>query len=149
MSIPVSSGAAATAAALLDAAALIEQAGIGGLYVTCAEDRVSIWVGARLGDARSRAAVVAALGALTGAARCRQSDSTSGSPAAWLQAAGHAGGTMIEICTQLAVQTAPGGALAAGPGGQRAVLSTGQQLPPRWRWVTDLSDEPGGQQEVA
>jgi len=88
MSIPVTSGAAATAAALLDAAALIEQAGIGGLFVTCYEDRVSICAGARVGDTRSRAAVVAALAGLAGAASGRRCDATSGSPAAWLQATG-------------------------------------------------------------
>lgn len=149
MSIPITSGAAVTAAALLDAAALIEQAGIGGLFVTCYEDRVSICAGTRVGDTRSRAAVVAALAALAGAASGRQCDATSGSPAAWLQATGQAGGTTIEISTQLAVRAAPGGTLAAGPDGQQAVIAAGQQLPPRWRWVTELDDVPGWQQEVA
>ena len=69
MSIPVISVASATAAALLDAAVLIEQSGAGGLYVTCCEDRITIWAGARTGDAGERAAVVAALGKLAGAAR--------------------------------------------------------------------------------
>lgn len=149
MSIPITSGAAATAAALLEAAALIEQAGIGGLFVTCYEDRVSICAAARVGDTRARVAVVAALAGLAGAASGRQCDATGGSPAAWLQATGQAGGTTIEISTQLAVRTIPGGALAAGPGGQQAVIAAGQQLPPGWRWVTELDDPPGGQQEVA
>jgi len=143
MSIPVISVASATAAALLDAAVLIEQSGAGGLYVTCCEDRVTIWAGARAGDAGERAAVVAALGQPAGAARCRQRDSLGGSPAAWLEAAGQAGSALIEITTQLTVRTVSGGALAARPGGQQAVIAAGQQLPAGWRWVTDLDSQPG------
>ena len=142
MSIPVISDAAVTAAALLDAAALIEQAGAGGLSVTCYYDQVSIFAGARLGDARSRADLVAALGELAGAARCRQRDD-SRSPAAWLTATGQAGGTTVEITTPLAVRAVPGGTLAAGPDGQQAVIAAGQQLPAGWRWVTDLDGQPG------
>jgi hypothetical protein len=149
MSIPVISVASATAAALLDAAVLIEQSGTGGLYVTCCEDRVTIWAGTRTGDAGERAAVVAALGKLAGAARCRQRDSLSGSPAAWLEATGQAGSTVIEITTQLTVRMVPGGALAAGPGGQQAVIAAGQQLPAGWRWVTDLESQPGEPGEAA
>jgi len=149
MGIPVISAASATAAALLDAAVLIEQSGTGGLYVTCCEDRVTIWAGTRTGDAGERAAVVAALGQLAGAARCRQRDSLGGSPAAWLEAAGQAGSTVIEITTQLTVRTVPGGALAAGPGGQQAVIAAGQQLPAGWRWVTDLDSQPGEPGEAA
>jgi hypothetical protein len=144
MSIPVvSSDAAAMAAALLDAAALIEQSAASGLYVTCSQDHVTIWAGSRAGDARQRAAVVAALGELAGAGRCRQRDTISGTPAAWLEAAGQAGGTPVEITTTLEVRTVPGGTLAAGPAGERAVIAAGQQPPPGWRWVTDLDDDPG------
>lgn len=144
MSIPVvSSDAAVMAAVLLDTAALIEQSAASGLYVTCSQDRVTIWASSHAGDARQRAAVVAALGELAGAGRCRQRDSISGSPAAWLEAAGQAGGTAVEITTALAVRTVPGGTLAAGPGGQQAVIARGQQPPPGWRWVTDLDDDPG------
>jgi hypothetical protein len=82
MSIPVVGGAAAMAAALLDAAVLIEESGAAGLTVTCYPDHVSILVAASAGDARHRAAVVAALGELAGAARCRQADVTEGKPAA-------------------------------------------------------------------
>lgn len=143
MSIPVVSEAAAMAAALLDAAALIEQAGIGGLYLTCYRDRVSILAGDRAEGAGSRAAVVAALGELAGA-RCRQRDvSLASGPAARLEAAGQAGSTTIEIFTVLTVRTVPGGTLATGPDGQRAVIAAGQQPPPGWRWVTDLDDQPG------
>ena len=44
----------------------------------------------------------------------------------------------------------PAGAdpLAAGPGGQ-VVPVPGGKLPRGWRWVTDLDDAPGAQQEVA
>lgn len=148
MSIPVVGGAAATAAALLDAAALIEESGVPGLTVTCYTDRVSILVSTSAGDARHRAAVVAALGELAGAARCRQADATGEQPAAWLDAAGQAGGTVIEITTPLAVRAAPGGTLAAGPGGQQAVIAAGQPPPPGWRWVTELDDDPASWQEA-
>jgi hypothetical protein len=149
MSIPVVSGAAATAAALLDAAALIEESGAAGLTVTCYCDRVRILVGASAGDARQRAAVVAALGGLAGAARCRQADAPGAEPAAWLDAAGQAGGTVIEITTPLAVRAVPGGTLAAGPDGGRAVITAGQQPPPGWRWVTELDDGPASRREDA
>ncbi len=148
MSIPVTGGAAATAAALLDAAALIEESGVSGLTVTCYCDRVRILVSASAGDARQRAAAVAALGGLAGAARCRQADNAGAEPAAWLDAAGQAGGTLIEVTTPLAVRPAPGGTLAAGPGGQQAVIAPGQPPPPGWRWVTELDDEPGSRQEA-
>ena len=148
MSIPANSGTAGTAAAaaLLDAAVLIEQAGIGGLYVSCYEDHVTICAGTAMGDTRSRAAVVAALGERAGAARCRQRDS-SASHAAFLGATGRAGSTLIDITTPLTVRTVPGGTLAAGPDGQHAVIGAGQPLPAGWRWVTDLDDEPGSQQQ--
>jgi hypothetical protein len=145
MSIPVLGGAAAMAAALLDAAALIEEAGVPGLTVTCYCDHVRILVSTSAGDARQRAAVVAALGELAGAQRCRQADVTGEEPAAWLDAAGRAGGTVIEITTPLAVRAAPGGTVAAGPGGQQAVIATGQPPPPGWRWVTELDDQPGSE----
>jgi DNA replication protein DnaC len=114
MGIPVISGAAATAAALLDAAALVEESGAAGLTVTCYGDRVRILAGTSAGGARHRAAAVTALGGLAGAARCRQADVTEGKPAAWLDAAGQAGGTLIEITTPLAVRAAAAARLAVG-----------------------------------
>ena len=54
-----------------------------------------------------------------------------------------AGGTVVEVTTTLTVRAVPGGTLAAGPGGQRAVVAAGQPPPPGWRWVTDLDDDPG------
>jgi hypothetical protein len=148
MNIPVLSEAAAMATALLDTATLIEEAGAAGLAVTCYPGRTTILVTSCAGGAGQRAALVAALGELAGAAGCRQADAAGERPAAWLEAAGQAGGTMVEIHTPLAVRTAPGGTLAAGPGGQQAVVAAGQQPPPGWRWVTDLDDEPGGRQEA-
>ncbi len=142
MSIPVLSGASAMAAALLDVAVLIEEAGADGLAT-------SILVSTCTGGARDRAALVAALGELAGAARCRQSDIAGERPTAWLEAAGRAGGTVIEVRTPLAVRTAPGGTLATGPDGAQSVVASGQQPPPGWRWVTELDDEPGASQEVA
>jgi hypothetical protein len=149
MSIPVLSGASAMAAALVDVAVLIEEAGADGLAVTCYPGSTSILVSTCAGGARDRAALVAALGELAGAARCRQSDVAGERPAAWLEAAGRAGSTVIEVRTPLAVRTVPGGTLAAGPDGAQSVIAAGQQPPPRWRWVTELDDEPGASQEVA
>jgi hypothetical protein len=144
MSIPVVSGeAAAMAAVLLDTAALIEQAAADGLAVTCDPGRSRILVTGMAGGAARRAALVAALGELAGAGRYRQCDIAGERPAAWLETAGRAGGTVIEVMTALAVRAVPGGTLAAGPGGQRAVIAAGQQPPPGWRWVTDLDDDPG------
>jgi|SRR5580698_3947073 hypothetical protein len=148
MTYPVTGGAAATAAALLDAAALIEQSGLSGLYVSCYEDRVTISASTSMGDACERAAALAMLSELAGAGPGRQRDSRSGHPAAWLSAAGHAGGTIIEITAHLAVRAVPGGTLAAGPDGQQSVIPAGQQLLAGWRWVTDLDGPGAGQQQA-
>jgi hypothetical protein len=145
MSIPVLDGVSATVAALLDAAALIEESGVPGLTVTCYTGRVSILVSTSAGGARHRAAAVTALGGLAGAAQCRQADLAGERPGSWLEAAGQAGGTVIEVSTPLAVRAVPGGTLAAGPDGQQAVIAAGQQPPPGWRWVTELDDEPGSE----
>ena len=117
--------------------------------MTCCTDRACILVSAGAGGAGDRAALVAALGELAGAARCRQCDVAGERPGSWLEAAGRAGGTVVEVRTPLAVTAAPGGTLAAGPDGRQAVVAAGQQPPPGWRWVTELDDEPGGSQEVA
>ena len=144
MCVPVvSSDAAVMAAVLLDTAALIGESGAAGLSVTCYCDRARILVTTSAGGAASRAALVAALGGLAGAGRYRQCDITGENPAAWLETAGKAGGTVIEVTTTLAVRAVPGGTLASGPAGERAVIGAGQQPPPGWRWVTDLDDDPG------
>ncbi len=145
MSIPVVSDAAAMVAALVDVAALIEEAGAAGLAVTCSGDQARILVTSCAGSARHRAALVAALGELAGAARYRQCDIAGERPSAWLETAGRAGGTVVEVTTSLAVRSVPGGTLAAGPDGQQAVIASGQQPPPGWRWVTELDDQPSGQ----
>ncbi len=148
MSIPVLSEGAAWPAALLEAAVLIEETGAAGLAVTCYTDRTAILVTTCAGSARDRAALVARLGELAGAARARQSDVTGERPAAWLEATGQVGGTVIEVRTPLAVQVVPGGTLAAGPDGQHAIIASGQQPSPGWRWVTELDGEPGGEEVV-
>jgi hypothetical protein len=150
MSIPVLSGAAALTAALVDVAVLVEEAGAGGgLAVTCDCGGARVVVCSTTGSVRQRAALVAALGELAGASRCQQSDVAGDRPSAWLETAGRAGGTTIEITTPLTVRAVPGGTLAAGPGGEHAVVAAGQQPPPGWRWVTDLDDEPSRQAGVA
>lgn len=143
MCIPVvSSDAAVLAAMLVDAAALIEESGAAGLSVTCSCDQARILVTTSAGSAARRAGLVAALGGLAGAGRYRQCDIAGQRPAAWLETAGKAGGTAIEVMTMLAVRAVPGGTLAAGPAGEQAVIAAGQAPPPGWRWVTDLDDDP-------
>jgi hypothetical protein len=145
-------GAAVTAAAMRAAAAVIEQAGLAGLQVRCYRGHVCIQVSQHDGDAAVRADRVAALARLIGASPV-QRDSRA-APAAFWEAAGHAAGAEVEVFTALAVRPAPGGAgsLAAGPDGQQAAISTARDLPPGWRWVTEL-DEPAApaaaRQEVA
>jgi hypothetical protein len=134
--------AAAVTAALLDAAVLVEQAGIGGLVVTCYDGRASICITRRCADARSRAALAAALALRAGAPGCRRADfAGEHGPAAWLEATARAGATEIEIITHLDITMTPGGPLAAGPDGEQAVIPAGQPLPDGWRWVTDLDGE--------
>jgi hypothetical protein len=135
------SAAAARSAAVIRAAAdLVEQAGIGGMVVSCQHGRILIHVCERDGDPQARAAMVAAVAGVLG---CVPAQYDSHDPAsAWLEAAGQIRGILAEIFTPLAVRTAPGGtgSLAAGPGGRVAVIGAGAQLPPGWRWVTELDD---------
>jgi len=135
-----SAAAARSAAAIRAAADLVEQAGIGGLPVSCQRDRILIQVIECHGDPRARARMVAAVAGVLG---CVPAQYDRRSPAgAWLEAAGQIRGVPAEIFTPLAVRPAPGGtgSLAAGPGGRVAVIGAGQQLPPGWRWVTELDD---------
>jgi hypothetical protein len=143
--IPLSGSAAITAAAMLDAAALIEQAGIGGLLISCHHDRVAIQVGPHDGEVAARAGLVAALAAMIGASPVQRHSQTTAQ--AWLEAAGQAGAARIEVYTPLAVRSAPGGAgtLALAPGAQVSAVAAGQPLPPGWRWVTELDQAPDGQ----
>jgi hypothetical protein len=138
------------AAALLEAAVLVEDAGTGSLVVTCYGDRINVSVARGCGDARARAALVTALGRRAGAAGWQRHDlAGNAGPTASLQATGQAGGTEISICAYLDARAVPGGALATSPGGTRAVIAAGHQLPPGWRWVTGLDDEPGASQAGA
>ena len=139
MCIPVvSSDAAVMAAVLLDTAALIEESGAAGLSVTCYCDRARILVTTSAGGAARRAALVAALGELAGAGRYRQCDIAGENPAAWLETAGKAGGTVIEVHDRRwRSGRSPAGRWRPRPG-ERAVIAAGQQPPPGWRWVTDL-----------
>jgi hypothetical protein len=135
-----SAAAARSAAAIRAAADLVEQAGIGGLPVSCQHDRILIQVIERDGDPRARAQMVAALAGVLGCVPAQYD--RRGSPGAWLEAAGQIRGVPAEVFTPLAVRPAPGGpgSLAAAPGGRVAVIGAGQPLPPGWRWVTELDD---------
>jgi len=141
MSAPVTAQAAVTAAAMRAAAGLIEQAGIGGLLVSCHRGHVTIHLSQRDGDAAARAGLVAVLAGLLGTSPFRR-DSRTGPDAFW-EAAGQVGGFPVEVFTALAVRPAPGGAgsLAAGPARQHAVIGAGQELPTGWRWITDLDED--------
>ena len=130
MSIPVVSDAAAMAAALLDAAALIEEAGAAGLAVTCYCDKTRILVTSCAGSARHRAALVAALGELAGAARCRQCDIAGERPSAWLEAAGRAGSTVVEVTTRWRSGRSPAGHWRPGRTGSRPSSPPGSSRRP-------------------
>jgi hypothetical protein len=137
----LASAAAARPAAVIQAAAdLVEQAGIGGGAVTCHRGRILIHVAERDGDPQARARMVAAVAGVLGCVPAQYDSHASAH--AWLEAAGQIRGILAEIVTPLAVRAAPGGtgSLAAGPGGRVAVIGTGAQLPPGWRWVTELDD---------
>jgi hypothetical protein len=141
--------AAGLAGALLEAAVLVESTGAGGLAVTCYDGRISISVGRACGDARARAALVTVLGRRAGAAGWQRHDVLgSAGPQACLQATGRAGPAEIGICAYLDAAAVPGGTLAASPGGARAVIAAGHPLPPGWRWVTGLDDQPAGRERA-
>jgi hypothetical protein len=135
-----SAAAARSAAAIRAAADLVEQAGIGGLSVSCHHDRILIHVAERDADPQARARIVAAVAGVLGCVPAQTSSHASAD--AWLEAAGQISGVPAEIFTPLAVRPEPGagGSLAAGPGGRVAVIGAGAQLPAGWRWVTELDD---------
>lgn len=139
--IGFSSAAGARPAAVIRAAAdLIEQAGIGGLAVSCHHGRILIHVAEHDGDPQARAQMVAAVAGVLGCVPAQTSSHASAY--ACLEASGQISGVLAEVFTPLAVRPAPGGAgsLAADPGGRVAVIGTRQPLPPGWRWVTELDD---------
>ena len=142
MSAPCPAGDAAAAAAVIRAAAdLVEQAGAGGLAVSCCRGRILIQITRRDGDGPQRAAMVAAVARVLGRVPGQASSHVSAD--AWLEAAGQVRGVPAEVFTLLAVRPAPDGtgSLAADPDGRVAVIGAGQQLPPGWRWITELDDE--------
>jgi hypothetical protein len=135
-----STAAARPAAVIRAAADLVEQAGVGGMAVSCHHGRILVHVAERDGDPAARARMVAAVAAVLG--RVPVQASSHASAYACLEAAGQISGVPAEVFTPLAVRPAPGGAgsLAAAPGGQVAVIGAGQPLPSGWRWVTELDD---------
>jgi hypothetical protein len=133
---------AGDAAAVIRAAAdLVEQAGVGGLSVSCCRGRILIQITERDGDGPQRAAMVAAVAGVLGRVPAQASSHVSA--AAWLEAAGQVCGVPAEVFTPLTVRPAPGGggSLAAGPDGRVAVIGAGQHLRPGWRWITELDDQ--------
>lgn len=148
-SYPAITDCAVTAAAMRAAAAIIEESGLPGLSVTCSSREIAVQVSAEAGTAAERAAQVGQLAGIAGTHAYRDDSPAS----AWssVRACGQARGIPVTIFTALRVRTGgPAGAdpLAAGPGGQ-IVPVPGGKLPRGWRWVTDLDDAPGAQQEVA
>ncbi|HTQ89711.1 MAG TPA: hypothetical protein VMK84_09480 [Streptosporangiaceae bacterium] len=145
---PAITDCAVTAAAMRAAAAIIEESGLPGLSVTCSSREIAVQVSAEAGTAAERAAQVGQLAGIAGTHAYRD-DSTAG---AWssVRASGQARGIPVTIYTPLHVRTGgPAGdsPLAAGPGGQ-VVPVPGGKLPRGHRWVTDLDDAPGAQQEA-
>ena len=146
---PAITDCAVTAAAMRAAAAIIEESGLPGLSVTCSSREIAVQVSAEAGAAAERAAQVGQLAGIAGTHAYRDDSAAS----AWssVRACGQARGIPVTIFTALQVRTGgPAGAdpLAASPGGQ-IVPVPGGKLPRGWRWVTDLDDAPGAQQEVA
>ncbi len=148
-------GAALLAAGMRTAAGLIEACGATGLHVSCySTGEISAGVTSSAGDGPARAKILAGLALLLEARPGRSGSRTS--PAAWLTADGQFAGIPVHACTELAVATTtgPGSApapLARSADGDLAILPDGQ-LPPGWRWVTELDAQPGtaaGQQAVA
>jgi hypothetical protein len=87
-----------------DAASLIEQAGIPGLAVYPEPDRIVVQVPACSGDARSRAASVARLAAITG---CQpEPDPHPGKTQGWLHAHGTFAGHDVHVFTPIAKEDA-------------------------------------------
>ena len=148
-------GAALLAARMRAAADLVEACGAAGLHASCySTGEVSVGVTSGAGDGPARAQILADLALLLEACPGRSDSRTS--PAAWLTADGQFAGVPVHAYAELAVATTagPGGApapLARSADGHLAVMPAGQ-LPPGWRWVTELDGPPGaaaGQQAVA
>jgi hypothetical protein len=146
-SYPAVTDCAVTAAAMRTAAVIIEESGLPGLSVTCTCHEIAVQVSAEAGTAAERAAQVRQLAGIAGTHAC-QNDSAL-TPWSSVRACGQARGIPVTIFTPLRVRAGgPAGdsPLAAGPGGQ-VVPVPGGKLPAGWRWVTDLDDDPGAQQQ--
>ena len=138
-------GAAVLAAGLRAAAGLVQACGAAGLHASCySTGEVSVGVTGRAGDGPARAEILAGLALLLEA--CPGRSDSPASPAAWLTADGQAAGVPVHAYAELAVATTagPGGApapLARSADGSVAIRPDGQ-LPPGWRWVTELDGQP-------
>lgn len=137
---PVIGQIVTTAAAMRAAASLIESAGIAGLSVTCGDEAISVQVSEHLGDPAARAALVARLAAVIGAAPVR-ADSACGT-LSWVKAEGCIGGLRTHVFTPVPVQHADGIPLACDDAG-RVAQATTPSLPAGWRWLTGLDPAPG------
>jgi hypothetical protein len=140
--LPVIGQITTTTTAMRAAAALIESTQIGGLSVTCDDDAISVQVGEHLGDAATRAVLVARLAAAIGAAPVR---ADSAGALSWVRAEGAVAGLRVKVFTSVPVQHADGLPLACdGAGNIAQTGGTGRQtLPAGWRWLTDLDTGPG------
>ncbi|MEV6987566.1 hypothetical protein AB0M95_40795, partial [Sphaerisporangium sp. NPDC051017] len=85
--------------ALHHTAHLLLAAGLAGLSLTFNNDRITIQIGAELGDAHDRAAMVAHLAAIVGT-RPRRWGGT-GPTADWIRADGHLAGHLVHIFTAI------------------------------------------------
>jgi len=139
---PLIGQSATTVAAMRVAADLIEQAGVTGLSVTCGDETISVQVSEHLGDAATRAHLVARLAAQVGTIAVRADAHARGS--SWVQADGAIGGLAVHIYTAVTVQQSGGLPLAEGPTGVIAQPGPAQPhtLPPGWRWLTHLDPAP-------
>ena len=137
---PVIGQIVTTAAAMRAAATLIESAQIAGLSVTCGDDAISVQVSEHLGDPAARAALVARIAAVIGAAPVR-AGSASGA-LSWVRAEGSIAGLRAHVFTEVPVQHADGIPLACDDAGRIAQAAT-LPLPAGWRWLTSLDPAPG------
>lgn len=134
--------AAATAAAMRAAADLIEISGIASVLVICDENEVTMQVAQRAGDAAGRAALVARLAGLLGAAVVRHQ--APDRPLAWVQARSTAGPLPVRVHTHIDVlRDGSRTPLARTPRGEITGWDHTIRIPPGWQWVTEL-DDPGG-----
>jgi hypothetical protein len=140
---PAITDCAVTAAAMRAAAGIIEESALSGLSVTCTSAQITVQVSGCAGDPAGRAAQVGLLARIAGTQAYR--DDSRAAVYSQVKAYGQVRGIPVSIFTALEVRTQPGPGgpvpLAAGPGGKVTAVPDGK-LPPGWRWVTELDDEP-------